>query len=114
MRTRFSILEGDGVVRLTVGQTLVSTVDQTTVIVVRAPEGEAALTCGGVEMVDAKGERPAHEADPTQQDGTLLGKRYADEAAGLELLCSKAGTGTLAYAGAPLPVKDAKALPASD
>ena len=100
--------------RLTVGQTLVSTVDQTTVIVVRAPDGNVALTCGGAEMVDAKGDRPVHEADPAQQEGTLLGKRYADESAGLELLCSKAGTGTLAYSGAPLPVKDAKALPASD
>lgn len=100
--------------RLKVGQTLVSTVDETTVIVVRAPEGDVALTCGGAEMVDAKGERPANEPDPAQQDGTLIGKRYADEGAGLEVLCSKAGAGTLAYAGSPLPVKDAKALPASD
>jgi len=102
-------------VQLKVGQTLVSTVDQTAVIVVRAPGGDAALTCGGAEMADAKAaERPTATADPTQQDGTLLGKRYADESVGLEVLCTKAGTGTLAYAGAPLPVKDAKALPASD
>lgn len=100
--------------RLTVGQTLVSTVDQTTVIVVRAPEGQAALTCGGAEMVDAKAARPVGDPDPAQQDGTLLGKRYADESLGLEVLCTKAGSGTLAYAGRPLPVKDAKALPASD
>jgi hypothetical protein len=101
-------------VQLAVGQMLVSTVDQTTVVVVRAPAGDAALTCSGAQMVDAKGERTVVEADPAQQEGTLLGKRYADEAAGIEVLCSKAGTGTLAYGGVPLRVKDAKALPASD
>lgn len=100
--------------QLAVGQTLVSTVDETTVIVVRAPEVDAALTCGGAEMVDAKGERPSGHADPTQQDGTLIGKRYVDDSHGLEVLCTKAGSGTLAYAGSPLQVKDAKALPATD
>ena len=100
--------------RLNVGQTLVSTVDQTTVIVVRAPDADESLTCGGAEMVDAKGERPVAAPDPDAQDGSLLGKRYADESIGLEVLCTKAGSGTLAYAGTRLLVKDAKALPASD
>ncbi len=37
------------------------------------------------------------EADLSED--TLLGKRYADEAVGIEVLCTKAGTGTLASTG---------------
>lgn len=102
--------------RTKVGQTLVSTVDETMVVVVRAPEVDVVLTCGGAGMVDTKSERAdaATSADPALQDGTLLGKRYADEAVGLELLCTKAGRGTLALNGAPLGMKQAKPLPSSD
>ena len=102
--------------KLTVGQTLSSSVDTTTVIVVRAPDADLDVTCAGVPLYDAKSGAPAPEgeADPAQQEGTLLGKRYADEALGLELLCAKGGQGTLAVNGTPLPLKDAKPLPASD
>jgi hypothetical protein len=99
-----------------VGATLVSTTDSTTVIVVRWGATEAALTCGGGPMVDARGPEAATRApaDPAQQDGTQLGKRYAADALGVELLCTKAGPGTLALDGVPLPLKSAKPLPASD
>ncbi|MFC8435297.1 hypothetical protein [Streptomyces sp. NPDC057253] len=98
-----------------VGQTLASTVDETAVIVVRAPDREVKITCGGAEMSDAR-EKPARSGvpDPGQTDGTLLGKRYADDELGIELLCTKPGQGTLAVDGSPLAVKAAKALPASD
>ena len=46
--------------------------------------------------------------------GTQLGKRYADDELGLELLCSKAGEGSLSVGEAVLDVKGAKPLPASD
>jgi hypothetical protein len=99
-----------------IGTTLASTVDATTVIVIRWGSEDLDVTCGGAPMVDAKGPDAgtAGTADPAQQDGTQLGKRYADEALGVELLCTKAGQGTLAVAGTPLPLKDAKPLPASD
>lgn len=102
--------------QLRIGQTLNSTVDATTVVVVRAPTGEVRLTCGGVPLWDAKagGTPPEAAADPAQQAGTQLGKRYVDEELGLELLCAKPGSGTLAVNGAPLSLKDAKPLPASD
>ena len=102
--------------QLRVGQTLVSPVDTTSVVVVKAPGDDVAITCGGVPMWDPKagGEAPTGTADPAQQDGTRLGKRYVDEALGLELLCAKPGSGTLAADGTPLPLKDAKPLPASD
>jgi hypothetical protein len=46
--------------------------------------------------------------------GTQLGKRYADETVGIELLCTKAGEGSLALNGEPLLLKEAKPLPSSD
>jgi hypothetical protein len=98
------------------GQVLASTVDSTTVIVVRAPVGEIDLTCAGVEMWDPRGGGacPAGEADPAQLAGTQVGKRYVDEQVGLELLCTKPGKGTIAVNGVPLPLCGPKLLPASD
>ncbi|MFE2985778.1 hypothetical protein ACWFR5_28815 [Streptomyces sp. NPDC055092] len=98
-----------------VGQTLASTVDATTVIVIRAPEVEVSLTCGGAEMADAKAvEGVTGSPDPAQMEGTRLGKRYADDDLGIELLVTKSGQGTLAVNGALLGIKGAKPLPASD
>jgi hypothetical protein len=51
---------------------------------------------------------------PGFDGGTQLGKRYADEALGLELLCTKAGEGSISVGDAILEVKGAKPLPASD
>jgi hypothetical protein len=98
------------------GQVLASPVDTTTVIVVRAPDGEIDLTCAGVEMWDPKsgGDGPAGVADPTQLTGTQLGKRYADDDLGVELLCTKPGQGTIAVNGVPLAMMGPKTLPASD
>ena len=102
--------------KLRVGQMLSSPVDTTTVVVVRAPADDVDLTCAGVSLYDPKGGTSAPEgaADPDQMAGTQLGKRYADQALGLELLVTKPGKGTLAVSGTPLPQKGAKPLPASD
>lgn len=100
-----------------VGQTLTSQFDPTTVIVVRWPQDDLEITCGGIPMVDPRAgevDAAAAVADPQQLGGTQLGKRYADDDLGVELLCTKAGQGTLAVNGAALPLKDAKPLPASD
>jgi hypothetical protein len=98
------------------GQVLASTVDSTTVIVVRAPDTDIDLTCAGVAMWDPKcgGASPAGEADPAQLTGAQMGKRYADDRIGLELLCTKPGQGTIAVNGVPLPLCGPKLLPASD
>jgi hypothetical protein len=99
-----------------VGTTLKSTTDDTTVVVVRWGGADADLTCGGAPMVDARGPEAAttHDADPGQQAGTQMGKRYVDDDKGVELLCTKAGSGTLALDGTPLLLKGAAPLPASD
>jgi hypothetical protein len=99
--------------KLQVGQTLHSGVDDTTVIVIRAPEGEVVVTCGGEPMAEAKPDAVS-EPHADAREGALLGKRYVEDALGLELLCTKAGDGTLAVDGAALPIKDAKPLPSSD
>jgi hypothetical protein len=97
-----------------VGQTLTSTVDATTVVVVRWPDADVELSCGGAAMVEGKTVEPNGSPDPALSAGTLLGKRYADDEVGVELLCTKAGTGTLTLNGVALPIKAAKPLPASD
>ncbi|MFK0157714.1 hypothetical protein ACIQVL_30915 [Streptomyces sp. NPDC090499] len=106
-----------------VGQMLASTVDTTAVIVVRCPDEELEIGCGGAAMVEAGGNGHAAGAAATGTTapgptgptaGSLLGKRYADDDLGVELLCTKAGPGTLTVNGVPLPMKSAKPLPASD
>jgi hypothetical protein len=95
------------------GSRLKSVVCETEVIVVRAPAEPVELCCGGSPMIAIDGERPDGLAlDPEQDDGTLLGKRYVHE--DLEVLCTKAGKGSLSVGGVRLPLKEAKPLPASD
>jgi len=99
-----------------VGQALASAGDSTVVIVVRAPDSPVSLTCGGAEMIDAKTATDASKGQPNgaSADGTLLGKRYSNASGSVVVLCTKAGSGTLAADGEPLVVQSAKALPASD
>lgn len=101
-------------VKFRAGQQLVSAVDTTAVIVIRAPAQECTLTCGGVPMADAGKPAARAKADPSLMGGTQIGKRYVDEADTIQVLCTKAGDGTLALDGKPLVIQAAKPLPASD
>jgi hypothetical protein len=83
-------------------------------IVVRPPTGDVTLTCGGSAMVELDAPRTGQGHGDTAGDGALLGKRYVDEEAGIELLCTKPGAGAVACDGRPLEVKVAKPLPSSD
>jgi hypothetical protein len=102
--------------RVAVGQALRSVTDTTMVIIVRGSDEDVTITCGGSAMIDARSApTPAPmPVDPSFAAGTLLGKRYEDGAATIELLCTKAGPGSLAVNGELLVVKSAKPLPASD
>ena len=95
------------------GSRLKSTVCDTEVIVVKTPGGEVDLRCGGAPMAD-----PAAEFEPGTPDGagdgTQLGKRYVDADETVEVLCTKAGAGSLSVGDTPLGLKEAKPLPASD
>jgi len=99
---------------LTPGTRLRSQVCSAEVIVVKAPAGAVDLCCGGAPLVPVDGAVEAGPIDDAHRGGTLLGKRYADEATGLEILCTKAGEGSLSVGSTPLPVKEAKPLPSSD
>lgn len=97
------------------GTRLASATCDTQVVVVRAPTdaGDLDIRCGGEPM------RPVGDAGDrlpisTEGEPTLMGKRYADEELGLELLCSQPGDGSLSIGDRPLLVKGAKPLPASD
>ena len=99
-----------------IGTILSSTTDATTVIVIRWGDSAMEVTCGGVPMVDARAPEATatSTADPAERAGTQMGKRYADDEAGIELLCTKAGQGTLAVDGRALSIKSARPLPSSD
>ena len=100
--------------QLRAGQRLKSTACDTEVVVVRAPDGEIDVRCGGEPMVALDEDAPKGSVQPGFDAGTLLGKRYANEDASLELLATKAGKGSLSLGTTPLPRKDAKPLPSSD
>ncbi|MGH3757570.1 hypothetical protein [Actinophytocola sp.] len=103
---------------LRTGARLRSQVCSTEVIVVRPPSRTGStLTCGGTPLVNIDAPPPPADAAPASgfAAGNALGKRYTsptDEA--LEILVTKAGSGTLADGDTPLVVKPSKALPSSD
>lgn len=81
---------------------------------VRPADGARHLGCGGADMIPVGAEPAGGAPEPALADGTQLGKRYADDDSGLEVLCTKPGAGTLTLDGVPLPLKSAKPLPSSD
>lgn len=92
-----------------------SAVCDTEVVVVRPPKSAISLQCGGQEMVAHSATKPTGVAiSPDFSGGSAVGKRYNDADTGLELLCSKAGAGSLAIDGRAIFAADAKKLPASD
>ena len=85
-----------------------SAVCDTEVVLVRPPSAPASLECGGQPMLAHASQRVADAAiSPDHAAGSLLGKRYVDEEAGLEALCSKPGAGSLSLDGRPLTMKEA-------
>lgn len=90
-----------------------SAVCTTEVIVVKSPGGDVDLRCGGVPMGEPGTEVSGGPADGLA-GGTALGKRYVDAEETVELLCTKAGDGTLGIGETALALKESKPLPASD
>lgn len=97
------------------GARLRGVADSTEIIVVKAPGEDIDLRCGGRPVVPLdNSESSGQSLDPTHSRGTQVGKRYADADVGLEVLCTKAGEGSLAVGDEPLEFKDAKPLPSSN
>ena len=92
-----------------------SVVDDTQVIVVKAPNAAVELQCGGHPMVPVGGEVPER---PVDRSGVRRTDRHREalprRGDGIELLATKGGAGTLALDGTAIPLKDAKPLPASN
>jgi len=99
---------------LKAGTRLRSAVCATEVMVVAAPADDVELCCGGAAMIPVAEEPPGGTISPDASKGTQIGKRYVNEAADLELLCTKPGEGSLAVGEAALAIKSAKPLPSSD
>lgn len=102
-------------IQLIVGKRFRSTACSTEVVVLNCPDGVVELTCGGAELLSVEDGGATDAAlDPQFAQGSLVGKRYADEAGTIELLCTKSGEGSLALDGVLLGVKAAASLPSSD
>jgi hypothetical protein len=101
-------------VELKAGMKLHSAVGDGQVVVVRAPSEPMNVECGGAAMLPDGEEGSGAAVDPAHAEGILIGKRYTNEAGDIELLCTKAGEGSLSVDGVPLTIKGAKPLPASD
>ena len=92
-----------------------SAVCDTELVVVRPPKSPVSLEVGGHPVLAHTETKP--EGLPLSADhsgGTQPGKRFSDEASGLEVLCSKGGAGSISVNGQALGAKDAKKLPSSD
>ena len=110
-----------GTVDLKPGSRWRSAVCDTEVVVVRAPGRPVTFRIGGAGALPAEAiperhsrERAAAQPDATLAGSSLLGKRYTDEATGLEMLCVKAGRGTITVDGRPVTIMTPRQLPASD
>ncbi|MGB8391086.1 hypothetical protein [Mycobacterium sp.] len=100
--------------KLAPGTRLVSTRCSTQVIVVRAPNSPAQVTCGAAPMkILGAAEPRTLGAVPSGSGGVELGKRYSDSESGLQLLCTQAGAGPLAVDGRQLGMTHAAPLPSS-
>lgn len=94
--------------KLTAGARLKTTTSALEVVVVTPPTVEAELLAGGEPMGTDAAPGPAGDATYP------IGKRYVDDASGIEVLIVKAGPGPLTIDGRELVAKQAKPLPASD
>jgi hypothetical protein len=102
-------------VELKAGIRLRSATDTTEVIVVRSSTETIDLRCGGLAFEILDGEAgPRSPIAEGFEGGTQVGKRYADDDAGIEVLCTKGGPASVSIGDQVLTPKGAKALPASD
>ncbi|MGA0879135.1 MAG: hypothetical protein ACO3SP_08465, partial [Ilumatobacteraceae bacterium] len=86
------------------GMRVRSAVCATEVMVVKGA-GDLDLRCGGVPMESGAVQTTGAPQAPFD-GGTLVGKRYSLD--GVEVLCTKAGAGSLSLGATPLPAQDAQ------
>lgn len=94
------------------GQRLFSVACDGEYMVIRGA-GESDLCCGGHGLVESAADIKSAVIAGHDQGG-LIGKRYVDKTGDVELLCTRAGLGSLSIAGISMDVKEAQSLPSSD
>jgi hypothetical protein len=100
---------------LSLGQRVFDSASGGEFIVVRAPDTDLDLTIGGQSPILEKSDSSAPAGTgPSAPQQAALGKRYASDDGGLELLCVKPGAHLPVLAGRPLDAVQPKPLPASD
>jgi hypothetical protein len=99
---------------LKTGARLKSAVCDGEIMVVSTPGGDIDLTCGGASMTGPGADAESADINPDHAVGIVIGKRYITEDEALEVLCVKAGEGSLAVGGNLLLQKDTKKLPKTD
>ena len=77
------------------------------------------IECGGLTMSDGGRAADQQDAEATEHiassdAGTKIGKRYSNEDVGVDVMCVKAGSGSLTVGGLPLSELASKHLPSSD
>jgi len=102
------------VTEIKAGTRLKSAVSGAEVVVIKAPPAALTIECGGRPMRALDDDAPREEMTGDAGEGVALGKRYVDDDLGVELLCTKAGEGSLSIDGKPVVLKGAKPLPSSD
>lgn len=101
------------VVDLKPGSRFASVTCETEVVAVKG-SGGIDLRCGGEPMVPVGESEVIGPPAAGFDEGTLVGKRYVGADGSIELLCTKAGAGSLSIGEDVLEVKGAKPLPSSD
>jgi hypothetical protein len=81
--------------QLKAGTRLRSATDACEVVVVKAPAEAVDLRCGGHPLLPVDAEVAPQGIQAGFDQGTQLGKRYSDDELGLEVLCTKAGEGSI-------------------
>jgi len=86
-------------------------------VVVRPPTAEVGLECGGELMEPQRSSTPPISPPASASAASVpdiqLGMRYVNQTFGIEVLCTRAGTGPLSVSGEPMVIKDAAPLPSS-
>jgi hypothetical protein len=81
------------------GQTL-GVAGGVSVLVTRAPDEHGVLRCGGDVLTP---QRPPACGAPRTGSGTIRpGTWFTDQVSGLQVVCTRAGHGTLTFAGRPM------------
>ncbi|MDE0242915.1 MAG: hypothetical protein OXQ84_22380 [bacterium] len=82
-------------------------------MIITAPSEDVEIKCGGEPMSQGE-DGNGGSVHQDHADGSVIGKRYTNDEGSLEVLCVKAGEGSLWASGAAMKVKDATKLPKTD